>query len=92
MATSSPPRKTEESPPAEPESGASSLSLEKDVAIGLVGEHAREIDPEIEKRVLRKIDWFLIPAMIVGALCPHTSVVQPCSTILSLSNFLVSCQ
>ncbi|OAL56311.1 MFS general substrate transporter [Pyrenochaeta sp. DS3sAY3a] len=66
MATSTPPRKTEESPPAEPESGASSLSLEKDVAIGLVGEHAREIDPEIEKRVLRKIDWFLIPAMIVG--------------------------
>lgn len=50
----------------DPESGASSLSLDKDVAIGLVGEHAREIDPEVEKRVLRKIDWFLIPAMIVG--------------------------
>ena len=55
------------SPSNDPEaSGASSLSLEKDVAIGLVGEHAREIDPEIEARVLRKIDWFLIPAMIVG--------------------------
>lgn len=68
-AISTPPRKTGDSPPADPESGASSLSLrEKDVAIGLVGEHAREIDPEIEKRVLRKIDWFLIPAMIVGAL------------------------
>lgn len=50
----------------DPPSGASSLSLEKDDAIGLVGEHAREIDPEIEARVLRKIDWFLIPAMIVG--------------------------
>jgi hypothetical protein len=48
------------------ESGATSLSLDKDVAIGLVGEHARDIDPEVEKRVLRKIDLFLIPAMIVG--------------------------
>lgn len=52
----------------DPESGASSLSLGKDVAIGLVGEHARDIDPEVEARVLRKIDWFLIPAMIVGML------------------------
>ncbi|KAH7128427.1 allantoate transport protein [Dendryphion nanum] len=50
----------------DPESGVSSVSLDKDVAIGLVGEHAREIDAEVEKRVLRKIDWFLIPAMIVG--------------------------
>ena len=48
------------------ESGATSLSLDKDIAIGLVGEHARDIDPEVEKRVLRKIDLFLIPAMIVG--------------------------
>lgn len=52
--------------PHDPESGASSLSLDKDVAIKLVGEHAQEIDPEVEKRVLRKIDLFLIPAMIVG--------------------------
>ncbi|KAF2430145.1 allantoate transport protein [Tothia fuscella] len=49
-----------------PEFKACEVSLEKDVAIGLVGEHAREIDPEVEARVLRKIDWFLIPAMIVG--------------------------
>ncbi|KAF2271848.1 allantoate transport protein [Westerdykella ornata] len=45
---------------------ASSLSLDKDVAIGLVGERAQDIDPVVEARVLRKIDWFLIPAMIVG--------------------------
>jgi len=50
----------------DPESGASSLSLDKDVAIRLVGEHAQEIDPEVEARVLKKIDLFLIPAMIVG--------------------------
>lgn len=49
-----------------PKSGATSVSQEKDVAIGLVGEQARDIDPEVEARVLRKIDWFLIPAMIVG--------------------------
>ncbi|KAJ4288483.1 hypothetical protein N0V90_011719 [Kalmusia sp. IMI 367209] len=48
------------------ESGASSISLDKDVAIKLVGEHAQEIDPEIERGVVRKIDLFLIPAMIVG--------------------------
>ena len=48
------------------ESSANSAAHEKDVAIGLVGEHAQEIDPEVEARVLRKIDWFLIPAMIVG--------------------------
>lgn len=47
-------------------SPTSSVSLEKDVAIGLVGEHARDIDPAVEAKVLRKIDWFLIPAMIVG--------------------------
>jgi hypothetical protein len=67
----------ESMPPTEhhdPESSASSVSLEKDVAIGLVGEHARDIDPEVEARVLRKIDWFLIPAMIVGTLhSPHHS-------------------
>jgi hypothetical protein len=45
---------------------SSAVSFDKDVAIGLVGEHAREIDPAVEAKVLRKIDWFLIPAMIVG--------------------------
>ena len=62
--------KAETSPPRghhdEPESSASSVSLDKDVAIALVGTQAQEIDPVVEKRVLRKIDLFLIPAMIVG--------------------------
>jgi hypothetical protein len=49
------------------DAGASSDSLGRDVATKLVGEHAQEIDPFEEARVLRKIDWFLIPAMIVGA-------------------------
>lgn len=48
------------------EFSASSISLEKDAALALVGEHAQNIDPVLEARVLRKIDLFLIPAMIVG--------------------------
>ncbi|CAE7030616.1 Allantoate transport protein [Pyrenophora teres f. teres] len=51
---------------ADPTSCTISISLDNDIAIGLVGEHGREIDPKIAARVLRKIDWFLIPAMIVG--------------------------
>jgi hypothetical protein len=62
------------SPRDDLESGPSSISLDKDEAIGLVGEHARDIDLEVEARVLRKIDWFLIPAMIVG-----TYLLQPCT-------------
>jgi hypothetical protein len=57
------------SPPRDdydPASPASSISFDKDVAIGLVGEHARDIDPAIEAKVLRKIDCWLIPAMVVG--------------------------
>jgi hypothetical protein len=50
----------------DPESALNPASTDKDIAINLVGEYAQEIDPEIEARVLRKIDWFLIPAMIVG--------------------------
>jgi len=49
------------------EAGVSSTSLDRDVAIKLVGVHAQEIDPLVEKRVLRKMDWFLMPAMITGA-------------------------
>jgi hypothetical protein len=68
MASSPHEKATEVSPPHDDdvEFNASSISLEKDVALGLVGEHARDIDPQVEARVVRKIDWFLIPAMIVG--------------------------
>jgi hypothetical protein len=68
MASSAHEKRIEASPPHDhdAEFNASSISLEKDVALGLVGEHARDIDPEVEARVISKIDWFLIPAMIVG--------------------------
>lgn len=38
----------------------------QDIAIAIVGEHRHAIDPAVEARVMRKIDWFLVPAMIVG--------------------------
>lgn len=38
---------------------------DQDVAIAIVGERAQVIDPAMEARVVRKIDIFLIPAMIV---------------------------
>jgi hypothetical protein len=53
-------------PPPDAERGVSTTSLDQDVAIKLVGEHAQEIDPLVEARALKKIDWFLIPAMIIG--------------------------
>jgi MFS family permease len=38
----------------------------KDEALALAGETARAIDPAMERRVLRKIDLFLMPAMVIG--------------------------
>ena len=58
----------------EPASPTNSIALDKDIAIGLVGEHACEIDPAVEAKVLRKIDWFLIPAMIIG-IYPSSSMI-----------------
>lgn len=39
---------------------------DKDVGLTVVGERAQEYDPRVEARVLRKIDWFLMPTMIIG--------------------------
>ncbi|KAJ5965012.1 Major facilitator superfamily domain general substrate transporter [Penicillium vulpinum] len=41
-------------------------SSEKDEALAVVSEFAQEIDPVVEKRVLRKIDLYLMPAMLIG--------------------------
>lgn len=49
---------------------SSSASKEKSTiatpTMDLVGEEARSIDSRVEKRVLRKIDLFLMPAMVIG--------------------------
>lgn len=42
------------------------ISSEKDAALALVSDVAQEINPLIEKRVLRKIDLFFMPAMLIG--------------------------
>lgn len=44
------------------ELGSSTVSLDKDVALAIVGEHSQEVDKAA--RVLRKIDSFLIPVMV----------------------------
>lgn len=36
--------------------------------VDVVGEEARPIDLEVSRRVLRKIDLFLMPAMVIGML------------------------
>jgi ribosomal protein S20 len=46
-------------------SGAPHTS-DKDAALAVVSEVAQEIDPIVEKRVLRKIDLYLMPAMLIG--------------------------
>ena len=52
----------------DPRSSEGSDTMDKDVALAIVGEHAQPIDPMVEARVVRKIDVFLIPAMIIGML------------------------
>ncbi|SPQ26862.1 98ac46a9-53b3-4fc8-b764-45c418df2c43 [Thermothielavioides terrestris] len=44
---------------------SSSVSA-KDEAMAMVGEQEHAIDPVVVARAVRKIDWFLIPAMIFG--------------------------
>ncbi|KAJ6020415.1 hypothetical protein N7540_005919 [Penicillium herquei] len=39
---------------------------EKDAALAVVGDLAHEIDPVVAKRVLRKIDLYFMPAMLIG--------------------------
>lgn len=40
--------------------------FDKDDAVAMVGEVQHVLDPVVEARAVRKIDWFLIPAMICG--------------------------
>lgn len=41
-------------------------SFDKDLAAAIVSDHAREFDRVTERRVLRKIDMYLIPWMWLG--------------------------
>ena len=48
------------------EDGSSGGSFDKDIAATIVSEHAQSIDPDVDRRVLRKIDLYLIPLMWIG--------------------------
>ncbi|KAL8718785.1 MAG: hypothetical protein Q9225_004117 [Loekoesia sp. 1 TL-2023] len=48
------------------EDRSSTQSSEKDAAAAIVPDHALELDQSAERRVLRKIDLFLLPLMWVG--------------------------
>jgi MFS family permease len=63
--------------------------IEKDVT-ALVGEEAKPIDPEIERRVLRKIDMFLMPAMVIGYGLVYYDKVSPNMSCIYLSIETVS--
>lgn len=66
MATSTPRMEDRASQSFESEAG----STAKDVAIQMVGEKSHAIDPAVAARAVRKIDWFLIPAMTIGVSSP----------------------
>lgn len=53
-------------PPRIIEDGFSVDSFDKDIAARIVPERAQSMDPNVERRVLRKIDLFLIPLMWIG--------------------------
>ncbi len=55
---------------------ASSSASAKDEAIAMVGEQGHSIDPAVAARAVRKIDLFLIPAMIFGCK-PPSCVTRP---------------
>jgi hypothetical protein len=49
----------------------------KDEAIAIVGEEQHAIDPIVAARAVRKIDMFLIPAMIIGCAYVATHMEAP---------------
>lgn len=54
------------SKPANAEDETASLSTEDDLAAAIVPNYAQQLDPRIERRVLRKVDLYLIPFMWIG--------------------------
>jgi hypothetical protein len=51
--------------------GETPHASEKDAALAVVSEVAQEIDTVVERRVVRKIDLYLMPAMLIGRLYKH---------------------
>ena len=70
-------------PPHIIEDGSSVDSFAKDIAAKIVPERAQSMDPDVQRRVLGKIDLFLIPLMWIGygfvyydKACQHLLVVS----------------
>ncbi|GME58576.1 Major facilitator superfamily [Neofusicoccum parvum] len=62
---------------------------DKDVALTLVGERAQDYDPQVEARVLRKIDWFLMPTMVIGyGLVYYDKAILGSAALLGMSSAL----
>ena len=62
--------------------------FDKDIAAAIVGERRQVVDPTVEARVVRKIDWFLVPAMSVGyGLVYYDKVNESASIMYSYTDF-----
>ena len=57
------------------EDDGSGLSA-KDEGLAMVGEQGHDLDPAVVARAVRKIDWFLIPAMIFGCESPSPPLLK----------------
>lgn len=76
MKQDNPASAAESAPPASGPGSAGDVDRgEKDIAMEMVGAESHEIDPAVTARAVRKIDWFLIPAMTVG--CTWNPRVEP---------------
>lgn len=62
---------------------------DKDIAIAVVGEHRHAIDPEMEARVVRKIDLFLVPAMTIGYGLVYYDKVSRILSIVKMRQLLI---
>ncbi|KAL0259556.1 hypothetical protein SLS55_005293 [Diplodia seriata] len=68
---------------------AAAFDKDKDVALTVVGERAQEYDARVEARVLRKIDWFLMPTMIIGyGLVYYDKAILGSAALLGMSKTL----
>lgn len=54
-------------PPRQPSGDPEKANTDVQHEDGVVVEHTHDVDPELERRVVRKLDWHLPP--LVGFLC-----------------------
>lgn len=55
-----------ENPEAEKSAAGAAAPATSAASLNFFGDKARPIDPDVAARVLRKIDLFLMPAMVIG--------------------------